>query len=268
MTQLSEIYNQRILELSANIAGAQRLDDADGTATAHSKLCGSTVTVDLKMDGDRVQAFGQTVKACLLGQAAASVMGRNIVGTDASELRDIGGIMRRMLKQGGPPPAGRWADLAVLEPVKDYKARHASTLLVFDAVESADARNVGGFGGPGGDRAGARGDDLEQAVDRLSGARRAVGEQLFENGLPRRVQLAVHLDNMVKFGAQRAGRAVPPLPRIRIGLKGRLVGEPSPFSLFHGGRETSPPRRCSGDRVTQPTAGAPAGTSGMPALQS
>ena len=137
MTQLSEIYNNRILELAASIAGAERLADADASATAHSKLCGSTVTVDLKMDGDRVAAFGQTVKACLLGQAAASVMGRNIIGTRAQELREIGGAMRKMLKQGGEPPTGRWADLAVLEPVKDYKARHASTLLVFDAVETA-----------------------------------------------------------------------------------------------------------------------------------
>jgi NifU-like protein involved in Fe-S cluster formation len=137
MTQLSEIYNNRILELAANIAGATRLADADATATAHSKLCGSTVTVDVKMDGDRVAAFGQTVKACLLGQAAASVMGRNIVGTPAGELREIAVRMRQMLKAGGEPPAGRWADLAVLQPVKDYKARHASTLLVFDAVEKA-----------------------------------------------------------------------------------------------------------------------------------
>jgi len=137
MTQLSEIYNQRILELSANIAGAQRLADADATATAHSKLCGSTVTVDLRVEGERVEAFGQTVKACLLGQAAASVMGRNIVGTSARELREVGSAMRKMLKAGGPPPTGRWADLAGLQPVKDYKARHASTLLVFDAVEDA-----------------------------------------------------------------------------------------------------------------------------------
>jgi NifU-like protein involved in Fe-S cluster formation len=140
MTQLSEIYNKRILELSANIAGAERLADADGTATAHSKLCGSTVTVDLKLAGERVTDFGQTVKACLLGQAAASVMGRNIVGSSPGELREVGRAMRRMLKEGGPPPTGRWADLAVLEPVKDYKARHASTLLVFDAVEAALAK--------------------------------------------------------------------------------------------------------------------------------
>jgi len=137
MTQLNEIYNQRILELSANIPRTERLPDADATATAHSKLCGSTVTVDLKLADDRVSAYGQTVKACLLGQAAASVMAQNIVGSNTAELRELGAAMRRMLKANGTPPGGRWADLAVLEPVKDHKARHASTLLVFDAVETA-----------------------------------------------------------------------------------------------------------------------------------
>jgi NifU-like protein involved in Fe-S cluster formation len=137
MTELSDIYNQRILELSANIGEAKRLSEPDATATAHSKLCGSTVTVDVNLVDGRVAEYGQTVKACLLGQAAASVMGRNIVGADARELREIGSAMRRMLKSGGPPPDGRWSDLAVLQPVKDYKARHASTLLVFDAVEAA-----------------------------------------------------------------------------------------------------------------------------------
>src|SRR5262245_10517068 len=136
MAQLSEIYNQRILELSANIPQTERLADADATATAHSKLCGSTVSVDIKVAGDRVSAFGQTVKACLLGQAAASIMARNIIGSDAGELREVGAAMRKMLKANGPPPGGRWADLAVLEPVRDYKARHASTLLVLEAVGS------------------------------------------------------------------------------------------------------------------------------------
>jgi NifU-like protein involved in Fe-S cluster formation len=139
MTQLADIYNTRILELAAQIPRSERLAHAQATASAHSKLCGSTVTVDLVMEGDRVADFGQTVKACLLGQAAASVMGREIVGSTAAELRAVGTQMRRMLKEGGPPPKGRWADLAVLEPVKDYKARHTSTLLVFDAVEQAIA---------------------------------------------------------------------------------------------------------------------------------
>jgi NifU-like protein involved in Fe-S cluster formation len=137
MTALSEIYNTKIIELAANIPRGERLDSPDATASAHSKLCGSTVVVDLKMRDGRVTAFGQQVKACLLGQAAASVMGREIVGSTPAELREVGSTMRAMLKSGGEPPAGRWADLAVLQPVKDHRARHASTLLVFDAVERA-----------------------------------------------------------------------------------------------------------------------------------
>jgi NifU-like protein involved in Fe-S cluster formation len=84
-----------------------------------------------------VTDYGQSVKACLLGQSSASVMGREVVGSTAAELREVARAMRKMLKEGGPPPDGKWGDLAVLEPVRDYKARHASTLLVFDAVEDA-----------------------------------------------------------------------------------------------------------------------------------
>ena len=109
----------------------------EATATAHSKLCGSTVTVDVVMEGDVVTDYGQSVKACLLGQSAASVMGREIIGSRAAELRAVGAAMRKMLKEDGAPPQGKWRELAVLEPVRDYKARHASTLLVFDAVEDA-----------------------------------------------------------------------------------------------------------------------------------
>jgi NifU-like protein involved in Fe-S cluster formation len=116
-----------------------RLSRPDATASAHSKLCGSRVTVDLVMKGDEVADYGQSVKACLLGQTSAAVMGREIVGSTAAELRTVGDAMRKMLKAGGSAPQGRWADLAVLQPVKDYKARHASTLLVFDAVEDAIA---------------------------------------------------------------------------------------------------------------------------------
>lgn len=139
MTVLDEIYSPRILELAANIPRATRLDHPQASATAHSKLCGSTVTVDLSMDGDTVTDYGQTVKACLLGQAASSIMARNVIGSNAGELRQVGAQMRRMLKQDGPPPNGKWKDLEVLEPVRDFRARHASTLLVFDAVEEAIA---------------------------------------------------------------------------------------------------------------------------------
>jgi NifU-like protein involved in Fe-S cluster formation len=140
MTSLSEIYSPRILELAANIPVTERLSEPDATATAHSKLCGSTVSVDLCMDGEVVTAYGQTVKACLLGQTACSIMARNIVDSTAGELRAVGETMRKMLKENGPPPDGKWADLAILEPVRNYKARHASTLLVFDAVEDAIAQ--------------------------------------------------------------------------------------------------------------------------------
>ena len=114
MTALSEIYNSRIIELAAAIPRAERLAAPDATASAHSKLCGSTITVDMKLRDGRVSEFGQLVKACLLGQAAASVMGREVVGSTPVELKAVGTAMRRMLKEGGEPPAGRWADLAVL----------------------------------------------------------------------------------------------------------------------------------------------------------
>ena len=137
MANLDEIYNTRILELAGAISRTSRLAHPEGTATSHSKLCGSTITVDLALRDGRVSDFGQSVKACLLGQAAASVMAREIVGSTPDELRTVSHAMRAMLKEGGDAPAGRWADLAVLEPVRNYKARQASTLLVFDAVEKA-----------------------------------------------------------------------------------------------------------------------------------
>jgi SUF system NifU family Fe-S assembly protein len=135
---LNEIYNRRILELAASIPRLGRLTTPDASATAHSKLCGSTVTVDLKMDGDRVSDFAHEVKACALGQASSSIMARNVIGSNATELRALREQVRRMLKENGSPPTeGKWADIAVLEPVRDYKARHASTMLTFDAVVSA-----------------------------------------------------------------------------------------------------------------------------------
>jgi len=137
MVNLNDLYNDRILELSANMPLTRRLDAPHASATAHSKLCGSKIAVDLTMEGDSVTGYGQDVKACLLGQTSAAVVGQHIVGSTAGELREIAGQMRRMLKEGGEPPSGKWADLAVLEPVRDYRARHASTLLVFDAVLDA-----------------------------------------------------------------------------------------------------------------------------------
>jgi NifU-like protein involved in Fe-S cluster formation len=134
---INDVYNSKILELAGNIPRLGRLDQPDATATAHSKLCGSTVTVDLAMDGDEISDFAHEVKACALGQASSSIMARHVIGAKAGELRDLRETVRKMLKENGAPPAGKWADVAVLEPVRDYKARHASTLLTFDAVVDA-----------------------------------------------------------------------------------------------------------------------------------
>jgi NifU-like protein involved in Fe-S cluster formation len=135
---LNEVYNRRIIELAANIPRIGRLAQPDASATALSRLCGSTVTIDLKMDGDKVTDFAHEVKACALGQASSSIMAQNIIGSTAQELRELREGVRKMLKEHGEPPAaGKWADIAVLKPVRDYKARHASTLLTFDAVVDA-----------------------------------------------------------------------------------------------------------------------------------
>ena len=134
---LNDVYNKRILELAADIPRLGRLPSPDASATAHSKLCGSTVTIDLKVEDGKVADFAHDVKACALGQASSSIMARNVVGSTPEELRHIREIVRKMLKENGAPPDGKWADIAVLEPVRDYKARHASTLLTFDAVVDA-----------------------------------------------------------------------------------------------------------------------------------
>ncbi len=134
---LNDVYNAKILELAGNIPRLGRLPAPDASATAHSRLCGSTVTIDLKVDDGAVSDFAHDVKACALGQASSSLMARHIIGARPEELRELRETMRKMLKENGPPPSGKWADFAVLEPVRDYKARHASTMLTFDAVVSA-----------------------------------------------------------------------------------------------------------------------------------
>lgn len=134
---LDDIYNRRILELAGNIPRIGRLKEPQASAKAHSKLCGSTVLVDLCMQDGIVTDYAHEVKACALGQASSSIMARHIVGSNAGELKALRDIVRRMLKENGSPPAGKWADIAVLEPVRGYKARHASTMLVFEAVADA-----------------------------------------------------------------------------------------------------------------------------------
>lgn len=145
---LDEIYNKQILELAANIPRLGRLERPDATATAHSRLCGSTVAVDIRIADGRVSDFAHDVKACALGQASSSIMARHVVGSTPGELRALRDEVRRMLKENGPPPQGKWAEIAALEPVRGYKARHASTLLTFEATAEAateaEARQAAG----------------------------------------------------------------------------------------------------------------------------
>lgn len=144
---INDVYNAKILGFAGNIGRLGRLEAPDATATAHSKLCGSTVTVDIRMDGDTITDFAHEVKACALGQASSSIMASHVVGASSEELRAVRETMRRMLKEKGAPPQGRFEDLKYLEPVRDYKARHASTLLTFDAVidaiEQVERRRAG-----------------------------------------------------------------------------------------------------------------------------
>ena len=131
---IDDVYNAKILGFAGNIGRIGRLAAPDASATAHSRLCGSTVTVDLAVKDGVVTDFAHEVKACALGQASSAIMAQHVVGAGADELRATRDAMLRMLKEDGPPPEGRFADLKYLEPVRDYKARHASTMLTFDAV--------------------------------------------------------------------------------------------------------------------------------------
>jgi NifU-like protein involved in Fe-S cluster formation len=135
---LNEVYNKRILKLAAEIPRIGRLEHPQASATAVSRLCGSKVTVDLSLEDGVVSDFAHDVKACALGQASSSIMARHIIGATPEELHKVAAEMRKMLKEGGPPPTGeRWKDLEILEPVREFRSRHASTLLTFDAVEDA-----------------------------------------------------------------------------------------------------------------------------------
>ncbi|TBN08380.1 iron-sulfur cluster assembly scaffold protein [Agrobacterium cavarae] len=131
---MDDIYNNRILEFAGNIPLAGGMADADSQAEKHSKLCGSKVKVYIKMDGDQVCDFSHEVRACALGQASSSIMAHHVVGASRAEIRKARQDMIDMLTANGEGPEGRFEDMRVLKPVKDYKARHASTMLTFEAV--------------------------------------------------------------------------------------------------------------------------------------
>lgn len=131
---IDDIYSARILQLAGNIERIGRLSAPDATVKRFSPICGSSVTVDLKVEDGRVVDFAHEVRACALGQASSSIMAGVVVGATTEELRAVRETMWKMLKEGGPPPEGRFSDCAALEPVRDFKMRHTSTMLTFDAV--------------------------------------------------------------------------------------------------------------------------------------
>ncbi len=134
---LSDLYNEKILGYAANIGRLGRLDAPDGTSTHRSRLCGSQVTVDLKLADGRVTDFAHDVKACALGQASSAIMAEAVIGATVDELQAAHDAMQKMLTEGGPPPEGRFAEARFLEPVRDHKSRHASTMLTFQATLDA-----------------------------------------------------------------------------------------------------------------------------------
>ena len=134
---IDDLYSAKVLALAANMPRAGRLAAPQGTSEKVSKLCGSRVTVDLTLEDGRVADFAQDVKACALGQASAAVLGAHVIGASVAELEAARDGLKAMLKQGAPPPQGRFADLAALAVVRDYPPRHASTLLAFEAAVDA-----------------------------------------------------------------------------------------------------------------------------------
>ncbi|HTK34373.1 MAG TPA: iron-sulfur cluster assembly scaffold protein [Caulobacteraceae bacterium] len=141
---IDDLYSAKILGLAANMPHAGRLAAPEGSAERVSKLCGSRIVVDVALDDGRVVDFAQEVKACALGQAAAAVLGDKVMGADLAEIEAARDALRAMLKSGGPPPEGRFSDLVVLQPVKDYPARHTSTMLAFEAAADAVRQALAG----------------------------------------------------------------------------------------------------------------------------
>jgi len=136
-TDLIKLYSARILALAADIPHLDRLPNPDATVKKRSPLCGSTVTVDVTVQDDRITGYGQDVKACALGQASASVVGAAVIGTTRQQVETARDQLKAMLKQDGPPPEAPFDGLEVLIPAREYKNRHASILLALDATVEA-----------------------------------------------------------------------------------------------------------------------------------
>ena len=139
-SDLMQLYSRRILALTTAMPHAGRLAEPGGSAMRRSPQCGSSVTVDVVLDGDRIVQFGQEVRACALGQASASVLGSAVIGRNRHEIAEARDQLLSMLKQDGPPPNGPFAELEALLPARDYPNRHASIMLAWEAtLEAMDA---------------------------------------------------------------------------------------------------------------------------------
>ena len=136
-TDLIKLYSARILALAADMPRTERLENPTATAKKRAPLCGSTVTVDVTVNDGVITDYGQDVKACALGQATAAVVGSNIVGLNVEQVREGRDALLAMLKSDGPVPAAPFSELEVLQPAKEYKNRHASIMLAFDATLDA-----------------------------------------------------------------------------------------------------------------------------------
>ena len=137
MNDISQIYSQQILHLCSDVPRQGRIKDAHGSATCHARLCGSTITVDVKLEEDCIADFAHEIEACALGRAAASYLARHAIGKNLKELKALQEIMHAMLESDGTPPKGEWSELKIFENVRHYPSRHASTLLTFDATVAA-----------------------------------------------------------------------------------------------------------------------------------
>jgi NifU-like protein involved in Fe-S cluster formation len=134
---LMKLYSKRILALAAGIPHVGRLESPQGSAMKRSPLCGSTVTVDVAVEDGRISDFAQDVKACALGQSSASVLGSHVIGRTRAEIETARDQLKAMIKEDGPVPDAPFDELEVLLPARDYKNRHASILLAWEATLAA-----------------------------------------------------------------------------------------------------------------------------------
>lgn len=142
---LDDLYTSKLLALCAAIPHVGRLDEPQGTSTRHARLCGSVVTADIVLDDDgKMAEFAQDVNACALGQASAAVLGGGVVGATMEELRAARDGLRALISGEDVSFDPRFSDLEVFAAVRDYKARHASVMLAFEAVvEAGEQANSG-----------------------------------------------------------------------------------------------------------------------------